>query len=145
MPSCQSTYKNPCPTFDPKDDKDGKNPDEKGQKIFQKAKSAMIEFNECDNPRLCQCNVETELVKNKAVVAGEQTILSLGELVFTNTGTEPSIKNFLDITFDSTIPPCISLLIRTAGDVTIMVTLIQKSPVVFPQLTDPEQFLLSWS
>ena len=102
LPSCTSTYENPCPTFDPKDDKDGKNPDEKGQKIFQKAKSAMIEFNECDNPRLCQCNVETELVKNKAVVAGEQTILSLGELVFTNTGTEPSIKNSLDIIFDST-------------------------------------------
>ena len=81
LPSCQSTYENPCPIFDPFDYKYGKNPDESGQKIVQ-TKSAIIEFNECDNPRVCHCNVETELIRNKAIVAGEKKILSIGELVW---------------------------------------------------------------
>ena len=37
-----------------------------------------------------------------SIVAGEKTVLSLGELVLTNTGSEPSITNMLDITIDST-------------------------------------------
>ena len=94
LPYCQSTYENPCPTFDPKDYEYGKNPDERGQKIVQ-TKSTIIEFNECDDPRVCQCNIKTELIRNKAIVAGEQKILSLGELVLTNTGTEELTCNHI--------------------------------------------------
>ena len=39
---------------------------------------------------------------NEPIVAGEKTVFSFGELVLTNTGSEPSIQNILEIEFDST-------------------------------------------
>ena len=102
LPNCQSTYEKPCPTFDPKDFENGKNPDPTGQKIFQSPQSTRIEFNVCQNPQSCQCNVENELKDATApIVAGEKTLFSFGELILTNSGTEPSINNMLEITFDS--------------------------------------------
>ena len=41
--------------------------------------------------------------ESQPLIAGEQTTMVLGQLKLTNTGTEPAVKNSLNISIDETL------------------------------------------
>ena len=96
LPDCVDSYQDPCPIFAPEDGKEDKEVTSLTMSLRDQ-----IDFNICDTPNNCRCNVNTEFEPSGGLVAGEEDVLKLGRLTLTNTGDEPSIQNSLSVRVDS--------------------------------------------
>jgi len=97
----------PCPMFDPLE--------ADNQEISVK-KSDDIEFNICEVANKCECDVQVNwFEKSEPLIAGEQTTMVLGQLNLTNIGTEPAVRNSLNISIDQSLYRLGSDLTERAG------------------------------
>ena len=100
--ACTDTYTNPCPVFDSKDHRiEDQVPDREGKKIRKSMKTQTLNFNICQNPLRCQCELGAVMKETEQIIAGEEETIRLGILTLSNTGSEASPTTNLTLILDS--------------------------------------------
>ena len=102
LADCTDTYQTPCPVFDSEDvEIEDQVPDKEGKRITKTMNIQTLNFNICEDPRSCQCDVSAVVKPSEQIIAGAAETVRLGSLALSNTGSEASYNTQLNVTIHS--------------------------------------------